>query len=116
MLRFGSPLPVYSVVIVLPCDSVRRTVSSSNYSVQCTELEGVEMAFAIVTDDLRKRYGEKKALTGVDLRVPEGAVCGLLGPNGAGKTTMVRILATLLRFDGGRAEVAGLDVARHAAL
>jgi ABC-2 type transport system ATP-binding protein len=47
--------------------------------------------------------------------VPEGSVCGLLGPNGAGKTTAVRILATLLRPDGGRAEVAGFDVVRKAA-
>jgi ABC-2 type transport system ATP-binding protein len=47
--------------------------------------------------------------------VPRGTVCGLLGPNGAGKTTAVRILATLLRLDAGRAEVAGFDVARQAA-
>ncbi|MGH3145110.1 MAG: ATP-binding cassette domain-containing protein, partial [Rubrobacter sp.] len=59
--------------------------------------------------------GETRALDGLDLAVPEGTVCGLLGPNGAGKTTVVRVLSTLLRPDGGRAEVAGFDVVRRAA-
>ncbi|HKY24779.1 MAG TPA: ATP-binding cassette domain-containing protein [Gaiella sp.] len=62
----------------------------------------------------RSRKSEVRALDGVDLEVPEGTVLGLLGPNGAGKTTTVRILATLLRADAGRATVAGLDVARDA--
>ncbi|MBA9005765.1 ATP-binding cassette domain-containing protein [Thermomonospora cellulosilytica] len=65
----------------------------------------------IEAEGLRKRFGRTVALAGVDLRVGRGAVCGLLGPNGAGKTTVVRILATLLRPDGGRARVAGRDVA-----
>jgi ABC-2 type transport system ATP-binding protein len=65
---------------------------------------------AVVADGLRKRYGRTNALDGFDLTVPEGTICGLLGPNGAGKTTAVRILSTLLRPDGGRAEVAGFDV------
>ncbi|MFE2614395.1 ATP-binding cassette domain-containing protein [Micromonospora chalcea] len=69
------------------------------------------MEHAIIAEGLRKRYGDSVALDGFDLRVPPGTVCGLLGPNGAGKTTAVRILATLLRFDAGRAEVAGFDVA-----
>jgi len=67
----------------------------------------------IRVEGLRKRYGDKIALDGVDLVVAAGSVCGLLGPNGAGKTTAVRILATLLRSDGGHAEVAGFDVARQ---
>ena len=67
----------------------------------------------IVTEGLRKRFGEKVALDGVDLTVAAGTVFGLLGPNGAGKTTAVRILTTLLRPDGGRAEVAGFDVVRR---
>jgi ABC-2 type transport system ATP-binding protein len=72
------------------------------------------MTDAIVAEGLAKRYGEVEALRGLDLRVPEGTVLGLLGPNGAGKTTCVRILTTLLQPDGGRATVAGLDVAREA--
>ncbi|MFJ8190992.1 ATP-binding cassette domain-containing protein [Streptomyces sp. NPDC096094] len=70
--------------------------------------------YAVRAEGLEKRYGEKRALDGFDLAVREGAVHGLLGPNGAGKTTAVRILSTLVRLDGGRAEVAGLDVARQA--
>jgi ABC-2 type transport system ATP-binding protein len=68
---------------------------------------------AILAEGLRKRYGATVALDGFDLRVPAGSVYGLLGPNGAGKTTAVRVLATLLRPDGGRAEVAGFDVVRR---
>jgi ABC-2 type transport system ATP-binding protein len=60
----------------------------------------------------RSRKSEVRALDGVDLEVGEGTVLGLLGPNGAGKTTTVRILATLLRANAGRASVAGLDIAR----
>ncbi|HEY8451835.1 MAG: ATP-binding cassette domain-containing protein [Micromonosporaceae bacterium] len=65
---------------------------------------------AVLTEQLSKRYGRTTALDGLDLAVPYGTVVGLLGPNGAGKTTAVRILATLIRFDGGRAVVAGYDV------
>ena len=71
------------------------------------EAEGLVKVF-------RARGGEVRALDGVDLEVREGTVLGLLGPNGAGKTTTVRILATLLRADAGRATIAGLDVARDA--
>ncbi|MGY1732309.1 ATP-binding cassette domain-containing protein [Geodermatophilus sp. SYSU D01045] len=68
---------------------------------------------AILVEGLQKRFGSNTALAGVDLAVPEGTVLGLLGPNGAGKTTVVRILTTLLQPDGGRAEVAGVDVVRE---
>jgi ABC-2 type transport system ATP-binding protein len=68
---------------------------------------------AVIVDGLGKRFGDRWALEGFDLAVPEGTVCGLLGPNGAGKTTAVRVLTTLLRPDAGRAEVAGFDVARR---
>ena len=60
---------------------------------------------AIEAAGLVKEYGDKRALDGFDLAVPTGTVCALLGPNGAGKTTAVRILATLLRPDGGSASV-----------
>ncbi|MFI7697544.1 ATP-binding cassette domain-containing protein [Nonomuraea sp. NPDC049480] len=66
---------------------------------------------AVLAQGLRKTYDGKAALDGVDLDVDRGTVRGLLGPNGAGKTTTVRILTTLLRASGGRAEVAGFDVA-----
>ena len=69
---------------------------------------------AILADNLVKRFGDVEALRDVSFAVPEGTVLGLLGPNGAGKTTAVRILTTLLRPDGGRAEVLGLDVTRDA--
>jgi ABC-2 type transport system ATP-binding protein len=72
------------------------------------------MGFAVFAEGLQKRYGKVEALDGLDLQIPGGKVCGLLGPNGAGKTTAVRILSTLLRPDGGRAEVAGFDVVRQA--
>jgi ABC-2 type transport system ATP-binding protein len=69
---------------------------------------------AIVAKGLVKTYGATRALDGFDLDVGAGTVCGLLGPNGAGKTTAVRILATLLRPDGGTARVADHDVLTQA--
>ncbi len=69
---------------------------------------------AITTDGLTKRFGDFVAVDELDLEVDVGSVVALLGPNGAGKTTTVRMLATLLRPDGGRARVAGYDVVREA--
>jgi len=69
---------------------------------------------AILAEGLMKRFGDTTALDGVDLAVRRGTVLGLLGPNGAGKTTAVRILATLLRPDAGRATVGGYDVVHDA--
>ncbi|MFI7602561.1 ATP-binding cassette domain-containing protein [Actinoplanes sp. NPDC049681] len=68
----------------------------------------------IEAEGLVKRFGETRALQGVDLAVPRGTVLGVLGPNGAGKTTAVRILSTLLVPDAGSARIGGFDVVRDA--
>ena len=68
----------------------------------------------IRAEGIEKHFGSTHALRGLDLDVAEGTILALLGPNGAGKTTAVRILTTLLKPDAGRAEVAGIDVLRHA--
>jgi ABC-2 type transport system ATP-binding protein len=70
---------------------------------------------AIDVVGLTKSYGDHAVLRGVDLSVPSGAIVALLGSNGAGKTTVVRILATLLKADGGTAAVNGHDVAAEPA-
>ncbi|MFF9900872.1 ATP-binding cassette domain-containing protein [Streptomyces longispororuber] len=72
------------------------------------------MTDAIVLEGVRKRYGEKRALDGLDLVAARGTVHGVLGPNGAGKTTAVRIMSTLLTADEGRVEIAGCDARRQA--
>jgi ABC-type multidrug transport system ATPase subunit len=77
-------------------------MSTMTFSVPAVRVEGVV-----------KRFGATAALDGAGLQVSAGMVYGLLGPNGAGKTTLVRILATLLSPDAGRAEVLGRDVARR---
>ncbi|MFG3154651.1 ATP-binding cassette domain-containing protein [Streptomyces sp. NPDC048219] len=66
---------------------------------------------AVSAVGLRKSYGEKTVLDGIDLYIPAGTVFALLGPNGAGKTTAVKILSTLVSADGGQAQVAGHDIA-----
>ncbi|MDG4535845.1 ATP-binding cassette domain-containing protein [Streptomyces sp. AV19] len=66
---------------------------------------------AVSAVGLRKSYGDKTVLDGIDLRIPTGSVFALLGPNGAGKTTAVKILSTLITADGGQAQVAGHDIA-----
>ncbi len=84
-----------------PRTAARATLRSS--------VAGVNDA-AIVLEGVSKRFGDVRALDGLDLSVAAGTVYGLLGPNGAGKTTAVRILTTLIRPDRGRARVLGLDV------
>jgi ABC-2 type transport system ATP-binding protein len=70
---------------------------------------------AIEVEGIVKQFGDVRALDGIDLLAAQGQVMGLLGPNGAGKTTLVRVLATLLKADGGSARVLGLDVQADAA-
>ncbi|MFD3999515.1 ATP-binding cassette domain-containing protein [Streptomyces rubiginosohelvolus] len=69
---------------------------------------------AIAANGLRKSYGDKTVLDGIDLTVPAGTVFALLGPNGAGKTTAVKILSTLITADSGELSVAGHDLATEA--
>ena len=69
---------------------------------------------AIAVSGLRKAFGDKIVLDGIDLDVPAGTIFSLLGPNGAGKTTTVNVLTTLMSADGGTARVAGHDVATEA--
>ncbi|MFG1839691.1 ATP-binding cassette domain-containing protein [Micromonospora sp. NPDC049175] len=68
---------------------------------------------AIVATGLRKSYGDKVVLNGIDLMITEGTIFALLGPNGAGKTTTVRILSTLINADGGNARIFGHDLTRE---
>jgi len=70
-------------------------------------------AIAIAVTGLRKSYGDKVVLDGIDLHIAEGTIFALLGPNGAGKTTMVQILSTLIGADGGEAHIAGHAVAQE---
>src|SRR5436309_12417730 len=69
---------------------------------------------AIAASGLRKAYGDKTVLDGIDLDVRAGTVFSLLGPNGAGKTTTVNVLTTLIKADSGTARVAGHDIATEA--
>ncbi|MEV6907517.1 ATP-binding cassette domain-containing protein [Amycolatopsis sp. NPDC051071] len=69
---------------------------------------------AIAVSGLRKTFGDKVVLDGIDLEVPAGTIFSLLGPNGAGKTTTVNLLTTLMKADGGTARVAGHDITAEA--
>ncbi|MCX4573587.1 ATP-binding cassette domain-containing protein [Streptomyces sp. NBC_01571] len=73
--------------------------------------DGRQPSAAVSAVRLRKAYGDKTVLDGIDLAVAAGTVFALLGPNGAGKTTAVKILSTLITADGGQAHVAGHDLA-----
>ncbi len=73
------------------------------------------MTLAIEATALAKRYGETRAVDGINLAIPRGSVYGMLGPNGAGKTTTIRMLTTLIKPDGGSARVLGHDLVKEAA-
>jgi ABC-2 type transport system ATP-binding protein len=68
---------------------------------------------AVQAEGLVKNFEGLRAVDGIDLHLRQGEIFGVLGPNGAGKTTMLRMLATLLPIDGGRAEIFGVDVRRE---
>ncbi|MFE9607332.1 ATP-binding cassette domain-containing protein [Streptomyces sp. NPDC006012] len=72
--------------------------------------DGLTSPAAVSTVALRKSYGDKTVLDGIDLHIPAGSVFALLGPNGAGKTTAVKILSTLITADSGQAQIAGHDL------
>ncbi len=74
----------------------------------------VQKEYAVEVVGLTKSYGSNDVLRGIDIKVEEGTMLALLGPNGAGKTTTVRILSTLLGYDGGTVRVAGHDVVKDA--
>jgi ABC-2 type transport system ATP-binding protein len=76
-------------------------------------MTGLTVRLAIEVAGLRKSFGDKVVLDGIDLEVPEGTVFALLGPNGAGKTTMVQILSTLIGADAGEVAVGGHDLAQE---
>jgi ABC-2 type transport system ATP-binding protein len=71
-------------------------------------------SLAIKAEKLVKVFGDNRAVDGLNLEVPTGSIYGVLGPNGAGKTTTINMLATLMRPDGGRAQVFGHDVVEEA--
>src|ERR671924_191068 len=77
-------------------------------------MNATDSTLAIEASDLQKSFGDTQAVSGVDLAVRRGSVYGMLGPNGAGKTTTIRMLATLLRPDGGEARVLGHDIVTEA--
>ncbi|MEU7579859.1 ATP-binding cassette domain-containing protein [Streptomyces sp. NPDC041068] len=87
------------------------TSASTSTSASPTESAPAPHSLAIDAKGLRKAYGDKTVLDGIDLAVPEGTIFSLLGPNGAGKTTAVKILSTLVTADAGDLHVGGHDLA-----
>ncbi len=71
------------------------------------------MTMVLKVEGLRKSYGTKEALKGIDFEVQEGEVFALIGPNGAGKTTTLRIIATLLSLSGGKVTFLGYDLKKE---
>lgn len=72
--------------------------------------------YAIEVQNLTKKFGDKKAVNNVSLKVKKGEVFGLLGPNGAGKTTTLKLITTLLKLDGGSVHIFGHDISKESQL
>ncbi|MFJ2768442.1 ATP-binding cassette domain-containing protein [Streptomyces sp. NPDC087300] len=96
-------------------DTLSAALTDSTARTSGTTASASSTPLAIEALGLRKAYGEKKVLDGIDLRIPEGSIFSLLGPNGAGKTTTVQILSTLVDPDAGQVRVSGHDLAKDAA-
>src|ERR1700758_5842171 len=78
---------------------------------QCPDAEEADMAeLAIAVHGLRKSFGAKEAVAGINLEIAAGSFAGLVGPNGAGKTTSLSMMTGLLRPDQGQIKISGLDV------
>jgi ABC-2 type transport system ATP-binding protein len=91
--------------------SINSSAAGPRFGREAAPIPTSDVADAILTEGLVRNFGESCAVDGVDLRIPPGEIYGFLGPNGAGKSTTVRMLCTLLAPSGGRAMVAGYDVA-----
>ena len=85
-------------------------LNSEKISEAVTEDSKVGIASVLEVRDLRKSYGEIRALDGISFTVPEGKIIGLLGPNGSGKTTFLKIVAGLLTSDFGSVSVCGYGI------
>ena len=99
---------IHPLTIALYCYASWRSIVNT----QVRNLKAHSSRSAISVNELKKSYGKKTVLEGINLEVPEGTVFGLLGPNGAGKTTLVQILSTYLKADTGKVMIAGHDLAR----
>jgi len=102
--------------VIAACESTvnRREAAAKPAARTLRDMNTNQNHPAIETTGLRKSYGDKVVLEGLDLHVPQGTVFSLLGPNGAGKTTTVHILSTLIRADGGEVRVLGHDPVQNA--
>ena len=87
-----------------------RPIPGKEIFMDNTDFSFDESSAVLKIEGLRKSYGDVRALDGVSFEIPEGKIIGLLGPNGSGKTTLIKIVAGLLRRDGGRISVRGKEV------
>ena len=76
----------------------------------------IDLPYAVITQDLTRRFGNFTAVDRINLAIPTGIVCGFLGPNGAGKTTAMRMLCGILEPTSGSGKVLGFDIATQSEL